>query len=201
MLHFLIRFISLHQPAHRGVVHAEMRRNGRHRMLPRQIRQRDRFVTLVCAGNYAETLGLHKVSELDGVGRRMPWTTVSFTVAALGMIGLPPMAGFISKWYLGLGALEAGMPWVLAVLAASSLLNAAYFLPILHRVWFRPASASWPDEKIPLRRGWETAPLLLIPPLVTAAATLALGLFAGASMGPLEWARRFVGLEYLQWAP
>ena len=154
-----------------------------------------------CAGNYAETLGLHKVSELDGVGRRMPWTTVSFTVAALGMIGLPPMAGFISKWYLGLGALEAGMPWVLAVLAASSLLNAAYFLPILHRVWFRPASASWPDEKIPLRRGWETAPLLLIPPLVTAAATLALGLFAGASMGPLEWARRFVGLEYLQWAP
>ena len=154
-----------------------------------------------CAGNYSETLGLHKVSELDGVGRRMPWTTVSFTVAALGMIGLPPMAGFISKWYLGLGALEAGMPWVLAVLAASSLLNAAYFLPILHRVWFRPASALWPDEKIPLRRGWETSRLLLIPPLLTAAATLALGLFAGADISPLEWARRIAGLEYPQWMP
>ncbi|MFP5381582.1 MAG: complex I subunit 5 family protein, partial [Gammaproteobacteria bacterium] len=73
-----------------------------------------------CAGNYAETLGIHKVSEMDGVGRRMPWTTLAFTVGAFGMIGVPPLAGFISKWYLGLGALDAGMPWVLAVLAASS---------------------------------------------------------------------------------
>jgi multicomponent Na+:H+ antiporter subunit D len=61
-----------------------------------------------CAGNYAETLGVHKVSELAGVGRRMPWTMAAFTLAAFGMIGVPPMAGFISKWYLGLGALEAG---------------------------------------------------------------------------------------------
>jgi formate hydrogenlyase subunit 3/multisubunit Na+/H+ antiporter MnhD subunit len=48
------------------------------------------------------------------------------------MIGLPPVAGFVTKWYLGVGALEAGMYWVLAVLVASSLLNAAYFLPILY---------------------------------------------------------------------
>ena len=54
MLHFLIRFISLHQPTHRGVVHAEMRRNGAHRMPPRQIRQRDRFVTLVRAGKFGQ---------------------------------------------------------------------------------------------------------------------------------------------------
>ena len=61
------------------------------------------------AGNYAETLGIHKVSEMNGVGRRMPATTLAFSVAALGMIGIPPVAGFISKWYLGLGAVEAGM--------------------------------------------------------------------------------------------
>ena len=97
-----------------------------------------------CAGNYAETLGLHKVSELDGVGRRMPLTTAAFTVAALGMIGLPPMAGFISKWYLGLGALEAGDTWAVVVLAGSSALNAAYFLPILHRAWFRTPAGPWP---------------------------------------------------------
>jgi multicomponent Na+:H+ antiporter subunit D len=152
-----------------------------------------------CAGNYAETLGIHKVSEMDGVGRRMPWTTLAFTVGAFGMIGVPPLAGFISKWHLGLGALEAGMPWALAVLAASSLLNAAYFLPILHRAWFRPANAAWPEEKILPQRGWETAPLLLIPTLATAAATLLVGLFAAGAFSPLAWAKLIAAREYLAW--
>jgi multicomponent Na+:H+ antiporter subunit D len=154
-----------------------------------------------CAGNYAETLGIHKVSEMDGVGRRMPWTTLAFTLGAFGMIGVPPLAGFISKWYLGVGALEAGMPWVLAVLAASSLLNAAYFLPILHRAWFKPASGAWPNEQIPQRGRWETAPLLLIPPLATAAATLVVGLFAAAAFSPLSWAELIAVREYLAWIP
>ncbi len=100
------------------------------------------------AGNYAETLGIHKVSEMDGVGRRMPGTTLAFTVGALGMIGIPPVAGFVSKWYLGLGAVEAGAAaWVLPVLVASSLLNAAYFLPILYRAWFSDAPGAWPAER------------------------------------------------------
>jgi multicomponent Na+:H+ antiporter subunit D len=154
-----------------------------------------------CAGNYAETLGIHKVSEMDGVGKRMPWTTVAFSVAAFGMIGIPPLAGFISKWYLGLGALEAGMPWVLAVLAVSSLLNAAYFLPILHRAWFLPQTAAWPEEHIPVREGRETAHLLLWPPLATAALTLALGLFAAGSASPLEWAKLIADREYPTWTP
>jgi multicomponent Na+:H+ antiporter subunit D len=154
-----------------------------------------------CAGNYAETLGIHKVSEMNGVGKRMPWTTVAFSVAAFGMIGIPPLAGFISKWYLGLGALEAGMPWVLAVLAVSSLLNAAYFLPILHRAWFLPQTAAWPEEHIPVREGRETAHLLLWPPLATAALTLALGLFAAGSASPLEWAKLIADREYPTWTP
>jgi multicomponent Na+:H+ antiporter subunit D len=154
-----------------------------------------------CAGNYAETLGIHKISEMDGVGRRMPWTTAAFTVAAFGMIGIPPTAGFISKWYLGQGALAADMPWVLAVLMVSSLLNAAYFLPIVYRAWFQPQTDVWPDEHIPARGGWETLRLLLLPPLVTAAATLALGLFAGVDASPLNWARRIANLEHLQWMP
>jgi len=149
-----------------------------------------------CAGNYAETLGLHKITELDGVGRRMPWTTVAFTVAALGMIGLPPTAGFISKWYLGQGALAADAPWVIAVLAASGLLNAAYFLPILYRAWFKPQSGAWPDEQIPVRAGWETSRLLLVPPLVTAAATVVVGVLAGTAISPLEWARLVAEQEY-----
>ena len=154
-----------------------------------------------CAGNYAETLGIHKISEMDGVGRRMPWTTVAFTVGAFGMIGLPPLAGFISKWYLGLGALEAQMPWVLAVLLASSLLNAAYFLPILHRAWFRPRTETWPEERIPMQNGRETAWLLLIPPLVTATATVLAGLFAASAISPLDWAKLIATREYLHWVP
>jgi multicomponent Na+:H+ antiporter subunit D len=154
-----------------------------------------------CAGNYAETLGIHKISEMDGVGRRMPWTTAAFTVAAFGMIGIPPTAGFISKWYLGQGALAADMPWVLAVLMASSLLNAAYFLPIVYRAWFQPQTDVWPEENIPPRGGWETSRLLLLPPLATAGATLALGLFAGIDASPLNWVRLIADLEYLQWTP
>jgi multicomponent Na+:H+ antiporter subunit D len=152
-----------------------------------------------CAGNYAETLGIHRVSEMDGAGRRMPLTTVAFSIGAFGMIGVPPLAGFISKWYLGLGALEADMPWVLAVLAASSLLNAAYFLPIVYRAWFRPAPASWPGEHIGAR-GWrETSLLLLLPPLVTATTVVASGLFAAAGPGPVGWAKLIAEREYLQW--
>ncbi len=148
------------------------------------------------AGNYAETLGVHKVSEMDGVGKRMPGTTLAFTVGALGMIGVPPVAGFVSKWFLGLGAVEAGSAaWVLPVLVASSLLNAAYFLPILHRAWFKEPAGEWPAEHIPAR-GLETHGALLWPPLVTAVLALAAGLFAAAPYSPLEWAELIAEREY-----
>ena len=89
---------------------------------------------------------MHRVSEMNGVGRRMPLTTAAFTVAALGMIGVPPLAGYISKWYLKKGAITAGDEWVAVVLAVSSLLNAAYFLPILYRAWFLSPPKTWPHE-------------------------------------------------------
>ena len=149
------------------------------------------------AGNYAETLGIHRVSEMDGVGRRMPATTLAFTVGALGMIGIPPVAGFVSKWYLGLGAVEAGMAaWVLPVLVASSLMNAAYFLPILYRAWFRPE----PEARavaLPTRAaGHETTASLLWPPVATAALALAAGVLAAAPYSPLEWAELIAAREY-----
>lgn len=148
------------------------------------------------AGNYAETLGIHKVSEMNGVGRRMPATTLAFSVAALGMIGVPPVAGFVSKWYLGLGALEAGMAaWVLPVLLASSALNAAYFLPILYRAWFRAPAPAWPAERLPATR-LETHAALLWPPVITATLALAAGLFAAAPYSPLEWASLIAQREY-----
>ena len=147
-----------------------------------------------CAGNLAETLGIHKISEMDGCGRRMPLTMAAFSVAALGMIGVPPVAGFVSKWYLGLGAMEAGQDWVLLVLVTSSLLNAAYFLPILYRAWFRPVQGAWPEERHYPRA--ETSLALLAPPLITAALALAAGLLASVPFSPQEWAALVARREF-----
>ena len=89
-----------------------------------------------CAGAIYTAAHKTLISELDGIGRRMPLTMAAFTIGAFSLIGLPPFAAIWSKWYLGLGSL--GMPnhAVLAVLLASSLLNAAYFMPIIARAYF-----------------------------------------------------------------
>jgi multicomponent Na+:H+ antiporter subunit D len=148
-----------------------------------------------CAGNIAETVGVSRVSELNGIGRRMPLTMATFTIAALGMVGVPPMAGFISKWYLGMGAMEVGQPWVVVVLVVSSLLNAAYFLPIVHAAWFGEPPEAWPKDD---RRGrWETRATLLIPPIVTAALVLFAGLLANMSFSPLDWVKLIAQRIYL----
>ena len=146
-----------------------------------------------CAGTLSETLGIHRIDELDGVGRRMPWTMTAFTVAALGMIGVPPMAGFISKLQLGLGGIEAGEPWVIGVLALSSVLNAAYFLPLIHRAWFRPRR---PEADWPAAGRWEASPWLLLPLLATGLLSIGAGLLAGFALSPYGWTERIVATEY-----
>lgn len=151
-----------------------------------------------CAGNYAETLGIHRVSETSGAGWRMPATSIAFSIAALGMIGVPFTAGAVTKTWLMAGAHAAGMEWVVWVLWTSSLLNAAYFLPILYRLWFQPQPTTWPEEHIPARPWRETAWLLLLPPLFTAAATLAVGMFAEHPLSPLSWAQLIAERQYLR---
>ncbi len=147
------------------------------------------------AGNIAETYGYKKISEMNGIGRRMPLTMGAFTIAAFGMIGLPPVVGFISKWYLGIGAVEAGSYWVVLVLLASSALNAAYFLPIVYRAWFCEPE----HEVVPrLRSGrLETQALLLIPVVVTGILSLAAGVFAAMAGSPLSIAREIAEKLYL----
>ncbi|HSP26477.1 MAG TPA: proton-conducting transporter membrane subunit, partial [Saliniramus sp.] len=145
-----------------------------------------------CAGIFAERGHIHRIDELDGIGPRMPWTSLCFSIGAMGMIGIPPIAGFVSKWYLGIGDLQAGHPWVIGVLAASSLLNAAYFLPLLYRMWFRTASEQMREEaprEYPLG--------LIAPPVITAIAALAVGLFAGSALSPLGWATLIVERSYM----
>lgn len=138
-----------------------------------------------CAGAFAEATGVKTVSAMDGLGRRMPWTSAAFTVGALGMIGVPPTAGFATKWWLGEGGLAAGQPWVVAVLLLSSALNAGYFLPILRRIWFLegacPLRADAPEP-------WRLA-LMAGAPMLTAGLTLAAALLATSVFSPLGWAQ------------
>jgi multicomponent Na+:H+ antiporter subunit D len=154
-----------------------------------------KITMFMAAGNLAEELHVKKVSQMNGVGRLMPGTMLAFSLAALGMIGVPPLAGFISKWYLASGSLAANADWVIAVLLGSSLLNAAYFLPILHRAWFLPPSGAT-DSKLPARPtiGW----MMAGPPLGTAALVLVAGVLANAPFSPLEWTRFIVSREYME---
>lgn len=101
-----------------------------------------------CAGLFAETVGVKKISQMGGLGARMPLTALAFTIGGLGMIGLPPLAGFVSKWQLGLGAIDAGRPELIVVLLVSSVLNAAYFLPVIWSLWW-----GTPDPEVAARRG------------------------------------------------
>jgi multicomponent Na+:H+ antiporter subunit D len=105
------------------------------------------------------------------------------------------MAGFVSKWYLGIGALAAGEGWVLLVLATSSLLNAAYFLPIVHVAFFRPTREEWRSRQDG-DGGFEARALLLFPPVATAMLALAAGLFAGLWFSPLGLAMTAVAEIY-----
>lgn len=91
------------------------------------------------AGALHVHLHLDHVSELDGVGRRMPLTMGAFALASLGLAGLPLMGGFLSKWHLVLGAFEAGSPWAALLMTGSGLLTAGYLFPVVHRAFFRPA--------------------------------------------------------------
>lgn len=104
-------------------------------------------ITLFFAAGSIHTAA-HKdyVSQLDGIGRKMPWTMGAFTIGALSMIGVPPAAGFISKWYMLSGAFQADQMVVVAILVASTLLNAGYFLPVVYRAFFKaPAGTVAPE--------------------------------------------------------
>lgn len=84
-----------------------------------------------------------QIRDLDGIGRRMPWTMAAFAVGALSMIGIPPTGGFVSKWYMFQGAFEAHHYAAAGVLMVSTLLNAGYFAPIVYAAFFRaPAPGS-----------------------------------------------------------
>jgi multicomponent Na+:H+ antiporter subunit D len=139
-----------------------------------------------CAGAILVAAHKTEVSQLAGIGRRMPWTLGAFTIGALSMIGLPPAAGFVSKWYLLLGSLASEHYVVVAVLVASTLLNAAYFLPIVYAAFFHTPPPPAPGEQ---EHG--EAPLAMVVALVfTAGLTLAMFFYPDLA---LRLVRQLVG--------
>jgi multicomponent Na+:H+ antiporter subunit D len=127
-----------------------------------------------------------EVSQLDGIGHRMPWTMGAFAIGALSMIGLPPAAGFISKWFMLSGAVAAQQWLVVTVITVSTLLNAGYFLPIVYRAFF---VAPQHDDHDDHPHG--EAPLASVIALVITAAGTVLLFFMPEL--PLSLARQMLG--------
>jgi len=116
-----------------------------------------------CAGAIFVETGRKNISEMIGIGKRMPVTMAAFFIGSLSVIGLPPTGGFFSKWYLVLGTLQADQWPMLIVLLASSMLNAAYFLPIVYKAFFCT------EEEAMFENSIEEAPLWCVVPLVATA--------------------------------
>lgn len=120
------------------------------------------------AGSIQRTTGKTEIHEFAGLGYRMPYTMAAYTVAALSFVGVPMFAGFVSKWYLSLGAFQSGQWWFAVVMIASSLLNAVYWLPIVYLAYFK----SPPGTETRIQ---EARPTLLWPTLVCAVYVILLG--------------------------
>jgi len=107
------------------------------------------------AGALIVKAGERRISYLGGIGRKMPITMIAFTICSLSMVGIPPFNGFISKWQLSLGALDIGQPFYVGLLILSSLLNSAYYFPIVVTAFFgtpkaeEEAAASREDTAAP----------------------------------------------------
>jgi multicomponent Na+:H+ antiporter subunit D len=132
-----------------------------------------------CAG--AIMVGAHKteISDMDGLGRRMPFTFIAFFLGSLSVIGVPPMGGSWSKWYLVMGAAQAEHRAMIVVLMASSLLSIAYLMPVVARGFFSAPAADGHDDHGHAGAGIHEAPLLcVVPPLLTAAGCVLLFFFA-----------------------
>jgi multicomponent Na+:H+ antiporter subunit D len=131
-----------------------------------------KITLFMCAGSILVASGKKNISEMKGIGRKMPLTMTAFFIGSLSVVGLPPCGGFLSKWYLALGCIEAGYIPLLVVLLVSSFLNAVYFLPIVYQAFFGIPSA---DDPYFQTAGIREGPVFSVAALgLTAAASIVL---------------------------
>jgi multicomponent Na+:H+ antiporter subunit D len=140
------------------------------------------FMMLACV---LFRIGSVHINDMRGLGRRMPWTMAAFVIGGLSMIGVPLTVGFVSKWYLVSGALEAGL-WPVAILILlSSLLAVIYIWRVVEVAYFQPA----PEDALPVKE----APLgLLIPTWALSVAIIVFGIFTSMSAGVAGGAARML---------
>jgi multicomponent Na+:H+ antiporter subunit D len=125
--------------------------------------------------------GKKNISEMRGLGKKMPITFTCFAIGAIGMTGFPPTAGFITKWFLAIGALEAGHVIFVLVLLLSAMLNAAYFFPVIYNAFFK--------KPLDGESEYDEAPWMMLGPIiVTTLVILILGALANLPFTPLALA-------------
>jgi len=129
-----------------------------------------------CAGAIYVAANKTTVSQLRGIGRAMPWTMTFFAIGAISIIGLPPTAGFVSKWYILQGVIDAGQPAMAGVLIVSTLLSAAYLMPIVYTAFFQAPEASGAPTH------GEAPPTILIALGVSVALTFAMFVFSESAL-------------------
>lgn len=130
-----------------------------------------KITLFMCAGLIIARTHRNAISDLQGIAKKLPYTMACFTIASLGIAGIPFFVGFISKWHLALGALQAGKPLYILVWVASALLAAGYLLPVVQMAYFRE------DPKAELRKYGQHYNSMLIPICVTAALSVILGIW------------------------
>jgi multicomponent Na+:H+ antiporter subunit D len=128
-----------------------------------------------CAGAIYVNLHRQNISDLDGIAKVMPFTMASFTIASMGLAGIPPVNGFLSKWYLALGSLEGHMVVPVMILIVSGALNVGYFFPIVHRAYFHRGTG--------LSGHGEASPFMVVPIVITALLSVLLGIFPNLFFG------------------
>jgi multicomponent Na+:H+ antiporter subunit D len=128
-----------------------------------------KITLFLCAGSIYVSTRKTEISQMSGLAKRMPWTMAAFALASLSVIGIPPTSGFISKLYLALGTVGHGSLILLGVLLLSSLLNAAYLGPIVYKAYFEKGSET--NEEV------REVPWMVVPLVISAAASLLLGLY------------------------
>lgn len=127
-----------------------------------------------CAGSIYVASHKTNISEMDGIGRKMPFTMVAFAIGVLTMVGVPLSGGFITKWYLVVGSMQAESLVILFVLLTSTVLNGAYFIPIVYKAFFKN-----PIEELGSGHGEEIKenPYIVVPLVITAIGSLVLGVY------------------------
>ena len=141
-----------------------------------------KITLFLCAGAVMVVTGKKQISQMAGVGKQMPVTMTAFTIGAIGMCGAPPVTGFISKWFLCLGTIQAGSLIFLAVILTSSILDVVYFFPVVKTAFFEKPAKEAADGVIDLTNQEKGRPLILfmvIPLAITAGFSIFFFFFPG----------------------